>query len=53
MRYVVIHVACLLIMFLFGRLAMPLKRREKVRHATLLFRAGGGYALVKTGAEEG
>ena len=33
----VFHVACLLIMFLNGRLAMPFLRRENVRHATLLF----------------
>ena len=31
------HVACLLIMFYFGRLAMPYSKRENVRHATLLF----------------
>ena len=31
------HVACLLIMFLNGRLAMPYPRRENVRHATLLY----------------
>ena len=37
-----IHVACLLIMFLKGRLAMPCIRHEKVRHATLLFRAECG-----------
>ena len=36
-----IHVACLLIMFYDGRLAMPSLRRENVRHATLLFRAEG------------
>ena len=35
MRYVAIHVACLLIMFYFGRLAMPLERHENARHATL------------------
>ena len=35
------HVACLLIMFLQGRLAMPHMRHENVRHATLLFRAEG------------
>ena len=33
--------ACLLSMFSDGRLAMPLERRENVRHATLLFCAGG------------
>ena len=33
------HVACLLIMFCYGRLAMPFSKRENVRHATLLFRA--------------
>ena len=31
------HVACLLIMFYLGRLAMPFLKRENVRHATLLF----------------
>ena len=36
------HVACLLIMFTRGRLAMPCMRRENVRHATLLFRAKSG-----------
>ena len=35
------HVACLLIMFLKGRLAMPCIRHENVRHATLLFCAEG------------
>ena len=35
------HVACLLIMFQSGRLAMPSIRHENVRHATLLFRAKG------------
>ena len=33
--------ACLLIMFLKGRLAMPSVGRENVRHATLLFCAEG------------
>ena len=33
--------ACLHIMFLDRRLAMPFLRRENVRHATLLFRAEG------------
>ena len=33
--------ACLLIMFFNGRLAMPYSRREDVRHATLLFCVGG------------
>ena len=47
MRYVAIHVACLLIMFCYGRLAMPLERREKVRHATLLFCALERRVLVK------
>ena len=47
-----IHVACLLIMFCFGRLAMPLERHVNVRHATLLFRALGRWALVKRGAEQ-
>ena len=42
LRYVAIHVACLLIMFSDGRLAMPYSRRENVRHATLLFCAEGG-----------
>ena len=37
-----IHVACLLVMFSVGRLAMPFLKREKVRHATLLFCAEGG-----------
>ena len=36
----VFHVACLLVMFFNGRLAMPCMRRENVRHATLSFRAG-------------
>ena len=31
------HVACLLFMFLIGRLAMPSSRHEDVRHATLLY----------------
>ncbi len=31
------HVACLLIMFTRGRLAMPSIGHENVRHATLLF----------------
>ncbi len=35
------HVACLLIMFVSRRLAMPPLRREHVRHATLLFCAKG------------
>ena len=35
------HVACLLIMFLQGRLAMPHIRHENVRHATLLYHAKG------------
>ena len=38
------HVACLLVMFCFGRLAMPCMRRDDVRHATLLFSAVGGCA---------
>ena len=46
------HVACLLIMFLKGRLAMPSVGRENVRHATLLFCALGGRAFVGKGAEE-
>ena len=45
------HVACLLIMFLQGRLAMPHMRHENVRHATLLFRAEGVNVLT-TSAEE-
>ena len=40
-----IHVACLLIMFLNGRLAMPLERRENVRHATLLSAPAGGKCV--------
>ena len=35
----VFHVACLLIMFYLGRLAMPYSRRENVRHATLFLSA--------------
>ena len=38
LRYVVIHVACLLIVFCRRRLAMPSSRHENVRHATLLSR---------------
>ena len=34
--------ACLLVMFFNGRLAMPCMRRDDVRHATLLFCAEGG-----------
>ena len=45
MRYVAIHVACLLIMFSDGRLAMPLERRENVRHATLLSAPAGGKCV--------
>ena len=46
LRYVCnAHVACLLIMFVSRRLAMPPLRRENVRHATLLFCAEGGEAL--------
>ena len=37
LRYVAIHVACLLVMFYLGRLAMPYSRRENVRHATFPF----------------
>ena len=33
----VFHVACLLIMFYDGRLAMPYSRRENVRHVTSFF----------------
>ena len=51
LRYVAIHVACLLIMFLNGRLAMPLERREKARHATLLFCALERRVLVKVRRE--
>ena len=36
------HVACLLIMFCYRRLAMPFSRRVNVRHATLLFCAECG-----------
>ena len=32
-----LHVACLLIMFLKGRLAMPCIKHEGVRHATFSF----------------
>ena len=46
-----IHVACLLIMFFRGRLAMPCMRRENVRHATLLFCAKG-VNVRTTGAEK-
>ena len=46
------HVACLLIMFLQWRLAMPSLERENVRHATLLFRAEG-VTVRTTGAGEG
>ncbi len=45
------HVACLLIMFLQWRLAMPHMRHENVRHATLLFRAEG-VTVRMTGAGE-
>ena len=45
------HVACLLIMFYDGRLAMPYSKREKVRHATLLFCAGS-VNVQGNGAEE-
>ena len=38
-------------MFYYGRLAMPLLRRENVRHATLLFCAEG-VNVRTTGAEE-
>ena len=46
-----IHVACLLIMFLYGRLAMPCIKHENVRHATLLFCAEG--VNVRTTGVEG
>jgi len=47
-----IHVACLLIMFLQWRLAMPHMRHKNVRHATL-FSAPRAAGLGKTtGAEE-
>ena len=45
------HVACLLIMFLKGRLAMPSRWRENVRHATLLF-CVEGVNVRTTGAGE-
>ena len=45
------HVACLLIMFYDGRLAMPYSRHENARHATLLFCAEGVNVRI-TGAEE-
>ena len=45
------HVACLLIMFFDGRLAMPHIRHENVRHATLLFCAEG-VNVRTTGAGE-
>ena len=45
------HVACLLIMFFQGRLAMPSMGHENVRHATLLFCAEGVNVRV-TGAGE-
>ena len=47
------HVACLLIMFLKGRLAMPYIGHENVRHATLLFLRRGRRALVNRGTGEG
>ena len=43
--------ACLLIMFSVGRLAMPFLRRDDVRHATLLFCAEG-VNVQTTGAGE-
>jgi hypothetical protein len=46
------HVACLLIMFCFRRLAMPFLRRENVRHATLFFCAKSVNARGETGVEE-
>ena len=45
--------ACLLSMFSDGRLAMPLERRENVRHATLLFCAEGGDVQRKARSKEG
>ena len=41
------HVACFLIMFVIGRLAMPCMRRENVRHATLFSRAEGVNVQTK------
>ena len=53
MRYVgKSHVACLLIMFVSRRLAMPPLRHENVRHATLLFCAEGVNVQLSTGVEE-
>ena len=47
-----IHVACLLIMFLNGRLAMPYPRRDNVRHATLIFRALERWAVKMCSSEQ-
>ena len=52
LRYVAIHVACLLIMFVIGRLAMPSMGHENARHATLLFCAEGDNVRT-TGARGG
>ena len=46
------HVACLLIMFFQGRLAMPSMGHENVRHATLIFRAEGVGLWQAIGAGE-
>ena len=46
------HVACLLVMFFNGRLAMPCMRRENVRHATLLFCAGSVNVRTNGAGEE-
>ena len=47
------HVACLLIMFLQWRLAMPSLEHENVRHATLLFRAEGVNVQTKQAWRKG
>ena len=47
------HVACLLIMFVSRRLAMPPLRRENVRHATLLFCAEGVNVRAMAWVKEG
>ena len=46
------HMACLLIMFVSRRLAMPPLRRETVRHATLLFCAEGVNVQITGAGEE-
>ena len=47
----VFHVACLLIMFCLGRLAMPFLKCENVRHATLFLSAPRVSTCWQTGAE--